>query len=62
MYSACAHTSGIAEPLGSPGNNSTSGIAGASQTCSGNRPPGLVCASIVASNRSASSRCPAASA
>ena len=37
-YSACAQTSGIAEPDGRPKNSSRSGMSAASQICSGKRP------------------------
>jgi hypothetical protein len=49
-------TMGIGEPVGLPGASSLSGIGAASHTCSGMRPPGHVCASIVASSASASWR------
>ena len=41
ICSACAQTSGIAEPDGRPRNSSRSGMSSASQTCSGSRWPSL---------------------
>jgi len=46
MNSACAQTSGIADPVGRPGIKRRLGIGSASQTCSGNIPPGLAIAVI----------------
>ena len=40
MYSACAHISGLAEPVGRPRNMKKSGRSGSSQTCSGSNPVG----------------------
>ena len=40
MYSACAHISGLAEPVGRPRNMKRSGRSGSSQTCSGSNPVG----------------------
>lgn len=46
---ACAHASGMADPVGRPGCNRRSWIGDASQTCSGIMPPGLADAAIVSS-------------
>jgi hypothetical protein len=46
MNSACAQTSGIADPVGRPGIRRRLGIGSASQTYSGIMPPGLAIAVI----------------
>jgi hypothetical protein len=51
MNAACAQTSGIADPVGRPGSSLRLGIGSASQTCSGNMPPGLAIAVIASRNR-----------
>ena len=38
MYSACAHISGMAEPVGRPQYIQAEGRSGPSHDCSGNRP------------------------
>ena len=62
MCSACAQTSGMADPLGWPRTSSRSGMSALSQTCSGISAPRLVQASIVSSNAAACARSPSASA
>jgi hypothetical protein len=44
--SAWVQASGMAEPVGLPGNRNRSGSGSASQTCSGIIPPGPVIAAI----------------
>jgi hypothetical protein len=46
MDSLCAHTSGMAEPLGLPGCKWYSGMGVQSHTCSGNMPTALDMAAI----------------
>src|SRR5207248_3633124 len=61
MYSECAHTSGHADPVGLPRNNSRCGISAWSQTCSGNNRLPFVEDSTAANNACAAARFPAAS-
>ena len=46
MYSACAHMSGMGEPVGRPRNIRASGRSGAFQICSGRSPAALAKRSI----------------